>query len=199
MLQLASRRRPRAASPEHLGALRAAARDHERIEIEYVAASTGAWTARRIEPEEVFSSLGNWYVVAWDVEADAERLFRADRVDGRRRERASRSTPEDSKAPAAPSTPPRGDDVPVRLRLRPAARWIGEYYATTETLELEDGELEVTLPARQLGWVARLLLRVGPDAEVVAPPELADEVRELGLSHARSATAGDHPGVVTLG
>ena len=39
--------------------------------------------------------------------------------------------------------------------------------------------LEVTLPARQLGWVARLLLRVGSDAEVVAPPELADEVRDL--------------------
>ncbi len=83
-----------------------------------------------IEPEEVFSSLGNWYVVAWDVEADAERLFRADRVievaptgvtfDPRGLEGAGRAL-----------YTPTGDDVPVRLRLRPSARWIAEYYATT--------------------------------------------------------------------
>ena len=35
------------------------------------------------------------------------------------------------------------------------------------------------LPARQLGWVARLLLRVGDDAEVVEPPDLRDDVRRL--------------------
>ena len=67
----------------------------------------------------------------------------------------------------------------VRLRLRPAARWIAEYYATTEVEEQEDGGVELTLPARQLGWVARLLLRVGDDAEVVEPPELREQVREL--------------------
>ena len=74
----------------------------------------------------------------------------------------------------------------VRLRLRPAARWIAEYYATTEVEEREDGGVEVTLPARQLGWVARLLLRVGDDAEVVEPVELRDEVRRL----ARETLAG---------
>jgi len=69
----------------------------------------------------------------------------------------------------------------VRLRLRPAARWIAEYYATTELEERDDGGVEATLPARQLGWVARLLLRVGDDAEVVEPVELRDEVRRLAL------------------
>ena len=74
----------------------------------------------------------------------------------------------------------------VRLRLRPAARWIAEYYATTELEEREDGGIEATLPARQLGWVARLLLRVGDDAEVVEPAELRDEVHRL----ARETLAG---------
>ncbi|HEX5936716.1 MAG TPA: WYL domain-containing protein, partial [Actinomycetota bacterium] len=53
------------------------------------------------------------------------------------------------------------------------------YYATTHVEELDDGGLNVTLPARQLGWVARLLLRVGDDAEVVEPLELRDDVRLL--------------------
>jgi len=56
---------------------------------------------------------------------------------------------------------------------------VGEYYATTEATETGDGSLEVILPAKQLGWVARLLLRVGPDAEVLDPPELVDLVRDL--------------------
>jgi len=74
---------------------------------------------------------------------------------------------------------PTGEDVAVRLRLRPAARWIAEYYATTEVEEQDDGGVEVTLPARQLGWVARLLLRVGDDADVVEPAELLEEARRL--------------------
>jgi predicted DNA-binding transcriptional regulator YafY len=37
------------------------------------------------------------------------------------------------------------------------------------------------MPAGRLGWVARLLLRVGADAEVLAPPELAEELRRLAL------------------
>jgi predicted DNA-binding transcriptional regulator YafY len=35
------------------------------------------------------------------------------------------------------------------------------------------------MPARELGWVAKLLLRVGADATVLDPPGLADDVREL--------------------
>ncbi len=65
---------------EHLETLRRAALDHERITIEYFAGSTGAWSTRDVEPEEVFSAMGNWYVAAWDVDADDERLFRADRI-----------------------------------------------------------------------------------------------------------------------
>jgi predicted DNA-binding transcriptional regulator YafY len=71
------------------------------------------------------------------------------------------------------------EDVAVRLRLAPAARWVAEYYVASDLRELEDGSVEVTLPARRLGWVARLLLRLGPDAAVLDPPELAEEARDL--------------------
>src|SRR5215211_5039670 len=72
-------------APEHLELLRQAAADHERLSIEYFAISTGVWSRREIEPEEVFADMGQWYVAAWDVDADAERLFRADRVRSARR------------------------------------------------------------------------------------------------------------------
>ena len=67
----------------------------------------------------------------------------------------------------------------VRLRLRPAARWVAEYYVSTDLVEGEDGSVAVTLPARRLDWIALLLLRLGPDAEVLEPPELGERAREL--------------------
>jgi proteasome accessory factor C len=168
---------------ELLASLREAARDHERLEIEYFAHSSGAWSVRRVDPEEVFSSLGNWYVVAWDADADGERLFRADRI--RRAERVGERFEPRGLVGAG-----RALYMPVRLVLGPGARWIAEYYATADEVDGKDGTLEVTLPTARLGWVAGLLLRVGPDARVIEPPELADRVRELA---ARTAAlyAGD--------
>lgn len=165
-------------APEHLDALRTAAQRHERLAIEYFAASTGEWSRREIDPEEVFSGMGQWYVAAWDVDADAERLFRIDRI------RSVTGTGESFtvrglRGAGRDLYSPTGEDVAVRLRLSPPARWVAEYYATTDVVERDDGGVEVTLPARQLGWVARLLLRLGDDAEVVEPLDLRDEVRDL--------------------
>ena len=167
-----------ASRPSTSGLLRDAAETHHRVDIEYFSASSGAWSTRTIEPEAVFSSLGNWYVVAWDLGADAERLFRADRV------RTAVATPATFEPHGLTGAgrdlyTPGADDVPVRLRLRAGARWIAEYYATIDAVELDDGSLEVTLPSRSLGWIAKLLLRVGPDAEIVAPAALRDELRAL--------------------
>jgi proteasome accessory factor C len=164
--------------PVHLEELRAAARDRRRITIEYFAGSTGACSTRDIEPEEVFSAMGNWYVAAWDVAADDERLFRADRV------RAVSSTeasfePRGLEGAGRALFTPQGDEVPVRLLLRPGARWISEYYATEDPRERDDGSLEVTLPTARLEWVAGLLLRVGTDAEVLSPDAARRAVADL--------------------
>lgn len=163
---------------EHLDLLREAAHEHRRLRIEYFAHSSGDWSSREIDPEEVFSSIGNWYVAAWDVAADAERLFRADRI------RVAEATgerfePRGLEGAGRALFTPTEEDVAVQLRLAPGARWIGEYYSTTEAEERHDGCLDVVLPARSLGWVARLLLRVGPEATVLDPPELQAEVRDL--------------------
>jgi proteasome accessory factor C len=165
-------------APEHLEMLREAAVDRHRLVIEYFAPSSGEWSTRTIEPEEVFSSLGNWYVAAWDLASSEERLFRADRV--RQAEETGETFEPRGLAGAGRAlyTPGEGD-VPVRLRLHPRARWIADYYATTDQIEQASGVLDVTLPARRLGWVAALLLRVGRDAEILDPPTLADDVREL--------------------
>ena len=167
-----------ARTPDTLGELRRAAAERERLRIEYYAASGAETTEREIDPEEVFFAIGHWYVAAWDHRSDSERLFRADRI------RATAGTgegfePRGLQGAGRPLYTPGRDDVRVVLRLGPEARWVAEYYETVREAELEDGRLEVELPAGRLEWVERLLLRLWPDAEVVAPAELNGQVREL--------------------
>jgi len=163
-------------APEHLDAVRAAADTHRRLRIGYAAASTAERTERTVDPEVVFASSGRWYVAAWDVDVDDERLLRVDRID---RIDATEETfePRGLAGAGRPLYSPGGGDVSVRLRLAPAARWVSEYYATTDPSEEPDGSLTVTLPTKQVVWLARLLLRLGTDAVVVEPSSMIEEVR----------------------
>ena len=160
-----------------LEAVRRAADEGERIEIDHYSAARDAVSTRRIDPEHVFSALGNWYVVAWDHLADAERMFRVDRI---REVRPTGETfePRGLLGPGRDLYTPGVEDRTVRLRLGPGARWVAEYYRVDRTEE-RDGALEVTLPTKDLAWVAKLLLRLGGQARVLDPPELAEATRAL--------------------
>jgi proteasome accessory factor C len=160
-----------------LASLRDAVARRERVEIEYYAASSTETSVRTIDPEELFSALGHWYVVAWDGRSDSERMFRVDRV--RRAEATGEQfEPRGLLGAGRPLYSASEEDRTVRLALRPAARWVAEYYRADVEGE-RDGEVIVSLPARRLEWLVRLVLQLGPDARIVEPPELADAVREL--------------------
>jgi proteasome accessory factor C len=161
-----------------LQAIREAAERHERMRITYYAHSSAEVTEREIDPESVFLAIGHWYVVAWDQRSGEERLFRADRIRSAETT-GERFEPRGLEGPGRPLYTPSERDVDVRLRLGPDARWVAEYYATREVRELEDGRLEVSLPAARMEWIARVLLRLGDDAEVVEPGVLKDGVRDL--------------------
>ena len=163
--------------PGPLEAVRDAAATRTRIEIDYYSANRDEVATRRVDPEQVFSAIGNWYVVAWDHRSDEERLFRVDRI------RSVRATGE--------TFEPRGllghgrdlytgseDDIEVRLRLAPEARWVAEYYRTDDVDERGDAVV-VTIPTKDLRWVAKLVLRLGGAATIESPPELRDLTREL--------------------
>lgn len=160
-----------------LDVLAEASRDHAICEITYHAASTGERTVRRIEPEEVFLGIGAWYVDAWDQLRDEERLFRVDRISEVRATGAT-FAPRGLQGSNRPLYRPGQDDVAVRLRLSPKARWVAEYYAVQD-VETSGDDLLVTLRSGHRDWLLRLLLRLGPDASVVSPMEIAEEVAGL--------------------
>ncbi len=63
-----------------LTVIASACRDHERLRFEYRAHS-GAATQRSVEPYRLVSDRRRWYLVAWDVDRDAWRTFRVDRIE----------------------------------------------------------------------------------------------------------------------
>lgn len=147
-----------------LATIRRAVEERRRIEVEYYSYGRDVWARRTIEPYRVFSAAGQWYVPAWSLDAEAERLFRLDRM------RAPTLLDEHFDPPTK-TTPtavyhPRPDDPAVVLELVPEARWVAERYPVENVEELDGGRLLVKLRVSERPWLERLLLRLGPAAEV---------------------------------
>src|SRR5205814_1737253 len=138
-------------SARNLAAVRRAVERQERLEIEYYSAGRDELATRRIDPEHVYSAIGNWYVVAWDHRSDEERTFRADRIRSVS-ETGETFEPRGLSGPGRPLYTRTDRDLPVRLLLGPGARWVAEYYETGSAKEHPDGRLEVTLPTKDLPW-----------------------------------------------
>ena len=59
----------------------------------------------------------------------------------------------------------------MTLRLSPAARWVVERYPVDDVVERRGGGVDATFPVASERWLERLLVRLGPEAEVRSPAE----------------------------
>ena len=136
------------------------------LEIVYYSPSRDETTRRVVVPRHVFVDAGNWYVVADDARSDARRTFRIDRIESV--SPTGRLVDVDPTA-AAPTAFFVDADLPrVTLRLAPTAGWVLEQYPCELLRMLDDGRSEVELPVSSERWLAKLLLRLGPEVELVA-------------------------------
>jgi len=88
-----------AADPDTLTALATAASNRERVRMTYERRD-GARGPRRIEPRRLVAAQGRWYLLAFDVERDAWRSFRVDRIsDPRATGEPARHTMTDAEIP----------------------------------------------------------------------------------------------------
>lgn len=157
------------ASPELLPRLRTAVEQRRLVEIEYYSYGRDDWTTRVIEPYEVFSQAGQWYVIAHDRRVGDRRVFRIDRM--RQANVLDEEFPEPAERPERVIYAPREQDSVVVLDLPGSARWVIEQYPYESVEEKPDGRLVVRLRASEKAWLERLLLRLGPDTKVAEGAE----------------------------
>ena len=184
-------------SPGVLIALSGAVRAHEILRFDYTSRPNADTEPAlcRVEPHHLVTSHGRWYLVAWDLEREDWRIFRADRITLR--------------SPTGPRFSTReipGGDVTAFVSARfkgsdESDRWpcngkviLGR--PATDVLPFAgDGLVEDLGPNRcslEVGswsWIALAasLNRFDTDIEVIGPPELAEAFAQLAARNAATA------------
>ncbi|MEO7837455.1 MAG: WYL domain-containing protein [Acidimicrobiales bacterium] len=157
-------------APPMLAAVREGIAGHRRLDVAYYSAWRDEVTERRIEPFVAYSLTGRWYVDAHCHRAGGLRRFRIDRIlsvrpTGELFEPRQVDPPEEAYTPGP-------DARTVTVVLPSWAGWVAESYPVRAVEQRADGRVQVVLDVAGPAWLERLLLRLGPEAEVLEPEDL---------------------------
>ncbi len=163
--------------------LREAITENRRVDMEYYTYSRDTLTQRRVDPFLVFASLGHWYTSGYCHMVEDRRIFRLDRIKSLELTEERFEAPADAvgELPGPILYAPGPDDATVRLRVAGhIAVWLADpaYLPVEESIELADGRRELVFRTSHFAWLEKLLLGLGPQVEVVEPPELAERLQE---------------------
>ena len=160
-----------------LAVLRRALRDRRIVSIDYRRGDAEPASPRRVHPYELRDVRGGWYLWAHDERSGERRLFRVDRVETVRQHAERFERPADTgvheflrEGRAFHGEPARTLRVQYSDRI---ARWIAE----REEHERVPGGIVVEYPLGDPDWAVRHVLQYGPDAEVLEPEEIREEVQ----------------------
>jgi len=159
-----------------------ACRRPERLRFTYEAGS-GETTERHVEPFRLVATDRQWYLVAYDLDRADWRTFRVDRA---REVKATGATfvrreEVDAAALVAEGVAVRGWEQHVTVRLHLDLQRAAERVApTVGVLEADGPGHTLARIGGDLDWIARQLVALGCELEVIDPPELVDELHALG-------------------
>ena len=152
----------------------------KRVHLRYYVPGRDEATERDVDPIKLLVFEGRTYLRGWCRLAEEVRTFRLDRMlDVEVLDLPAEVHEEEEESFDADGGlfRPSEADVRVELELAPGGRWLAEYYPCESKIELGDGKLRVVLRTPDTSWVVRRALRLGEEARVIAPAELAEEVR----------------------
>ena len=160
------------APTETLDDLRRSISEGRQIEIEYYSQGRDAMTSRAVDPARLLSHDGVWYLFGWCHRAGAERVFRVDRI----RTLTVTEAAAEIGLPAGPMPALSMDSVDstATIRLSPEAVWAADYYSARQRTERPDGTIDAVFAVAGEAWLARLLVQLGPQGEMIESHEAID-------------------------
>ncbi len=164
--------------------VREALHSGHQLRISYWTPARDAVSQRTVDPLRVVVAAPGSYLQAYDRGIGQVRTFRLDRIlqAAALDVRVGPPPPPDElpeiPEPGLGAFPAGADDLVVVLEVEPGLRWLAEYYPLESVADLPDGRQRVVLRTPDPRWAARLVLRLGGRARVVAPAELAAAVRD---------------------
>jgi len=152
--------------PPLLEVVRAAIERGEQLHLDYYSASRDELTERDVDPLRVVAFGNTWQLEAWcHLMGDRHRI-RAARLTGVPIEHHADAGPLEAFEPAEHA-------LRVVLDLTADQRWVAERHPHEVLASRSDGAMRVALWAAGPAWLERLLLRLGPDAVIVEPENVA--------------------------
>jgi proteasome accessory factor C len=156
-----------------------------RIAMQYHGRERDAVTQRQVSPQRLTHYRDNWYLDAWCHPSRALRSFALDRIRAARMLKTPARDIADAELNAHFATAygifaGRPTHTAV-IRFTPErARWVADetWHPEQRTRRLEDGRYELAVPYSDPRELILDILKYGPDAEVMAPPELRRQVAE---------------------
>jgi proteasome accessory factor C len=162
-------------SPQHLSAVRQASDAGRILEIDYLSASRDELTSRVVEPTQVITMDGHWYLDAYCHRAGDMRRFRVDRIIDVRPHSGPSAGGLRTSRPAEDAFVPGPGAQEVHLHVGPGVQWVAESIPVRAVRRSSDGWVtDVVMDVAGMAWFERLLLQLGTEAYVVSPLELSD-------------------------
>ncbi len=166
-------------APANLPVIRDALDAGQALEIEYLSASRDELTTRTVEPVQVITVDGHWYLDGFCHRAGDMRRFRVDRIVEARQLDQPVETDARRPRPMEDMFLPGPSALEVHLQLGPDAQWVAESVPVRTLRRAEDGTAtDVVVEVTGMAWFERLLLQLGPSARVVSPPEMTGLVAD---------------------
>jgi predicted DNA-binding transcriptional regulator YafY len=158
--------------------------ERKQLEFDYLARSTNERTHRKVAPQRLTHYRDNWYLDVWDHDREALRSFAVDRIaEAQALELVATDVPESDLNELLASSYGIFAGKPkawATLHFSAhAARWVAdEHWHSQQKGEwLPDGRYELKLPYSNSKELLMDVLKYGPDAEVVAPLPLREEMK----------------------
>ena len=154
------------AAPKELAPLTRAIAESREVGFDYFTQGRGDTEARRVRPLELVSHRGAWYLNAYCLSREDERLFRIDRM----RNLAltdTRFTPKKAPPGHIPDPSAGRGEVVVRFSAG-AAPYVRERFAGSAK-PLPDGGVEVRVSGESERWLVSWILSFGGEAVVCSP------------------------------
>ena len=162
--------------------------EHKLLELEYYKENEDEFTSRRVEPYQLLNGQEGWYVHSFDVERDAPRSYRLDRI-------KSVTIADEVFEPRPGVEPdvrgwPKTGEVETsraaRVWISPErARWAKEDRRVVD--ELKDGAVVVEVHYAGEGWLTGEILKEAGDAVVLEPDDARTAVLEAAEALAGAA------------
>ncbi len=166
--------------------------DRRLLAFEYYKENEDEFSKRKVEPYALINGREGWYVAAWDLDREALRHFRLDRIKSAEATEATfEPRPEVDPAEGIEGWPKTGEvpqsDTALVWVSPDRARWARE--ERTIESELADGSVIVQLQYAGTDWLVKEILKEAGDAAVLEPADARKAVlraiTELGASQAR--------------